>query len=288
MISFLRKVGLEIINLLFNNKVFFKALKSLNLVDAIFCVYPASERIARHFAFKSRLNKNTWTPFVIGFALQQSKITLTFAIAATEILIRNTTESDNLRHFNQKMSDIKNNVGAESVHYAGILPSYMKQRGVDRTEVEQLATVEAVVQAVKISCSDKKILSIVVLGHRGYIGSNVLSSLISEGFSVSGVEKGEIFYPPKGKYLVVNITSPDAIISHMDKFTSENTCVLNEVYPAPTGDILKKLKNTTFSCEHIVGVEAKCYPAFPGDYKGGIPCCGYVPGSSGKIIIKTL
>lgn len=284
--GFIMKIGLEMVNLLFNNGVFFYILKRLNLIDQVFCVYPASENYAKRFAFSLRLLLNKWTPFVIGFSVHEGRIGLTFAISAIDSEIKDPIQGDNLKAMNKSMEEICKKVGATSIHYAGIIPSYLRQRGVERDEIEQRVTVVAVMEAVKELSIKHNLKTIVLIGSGGYIGGSVAKVLSEEGYSVIGVEKGETYTTPDQIHMVLNISEPYAISSHIEKF-NHSTILLNEVYPAPSNGLLASIKKSGAEVWHIVGLEGKMFPSLGGDYHGAIPCCGGFEGQS-KVVIKKI
>jgi nucleoside-diphosphate-sugar epimerase len=128
---------------------------------------------------------------------------------------------------------------------------------------------------------------VIVLGSKGYIGKQVICKLREFGITVIGVDAGESYVTPEVEHIVLNIALPEAVNYHIGNF-NEKTILLNEVYPAPTGAVLKAISVRNTTVIHIVGVRAKAFPAFPREYRGGVPCCGAIPGLPLQVLLKQI
>lgn len=284
--SFFIKVGLELVNLLFNNRFFFWVCRKFGLIQSVFCAYPASEKYSRYFSFRFRQARITWVPYMIGVAKQRSGLTLMFAVGATESEITDRNQGDNLFLLNERMELIREKTGAKSNHFAGVFPSYLSQRGIRRDQVEQRVTVDAVTKSVRNVDPDHKIKKVILLGCRGYIGSQVMEKLKVE-YDVLGVEKGEQYRPPAEKHIVLNISVPYAIKDHLESFNG-NTVIVNEVYPAPHKHLLKAIKDKGAQIFHIAGIRATMIPSLPGDYGGAMPCCGGIEDHHNEVVMREM
>lgn len=291
LMSFLRKVGIEVLNVFINNPLTFFVFKKFGIFQAVFVMYPANSSYADHFTFRWRQRRIKWTPFVIGmFKHPSGARTLSFAISSDENEIRASSSPDELRGLNEKALAIAEVIGAKTIHYAGILPGRMTFLRVPRPSVEREATKSAVVIAV-LSLQKKlnfpRDSKVILLGHKGYVGKEVFASLLGQGVDVVGVDVGDTFVVPEGMHIVLNVTKPEAINRYIDSF-NHNTVLLNEVYPAPHRDIITQIKENRARAFHIAGVKAEALPVFPASYKGAVPCCGAIPGEYYEIVFKEL
>jgi hypothetical protein len=290
-VPLLRKVGIEVVNVLVNNAITFFVFKKLGLFQAVFVMYPANASYADHFTFRWRQRRIKFTPFVIGmFTHPSGSRTLSFAISADENEIRASSSPDELRGLNDRTTAIADTIGAKTVHYAGIIPGRMNFLRVPRSPVEQEATKEQVVRAVasiKQKLDLLKVPKVILLGHKGYVGREVFATLLKQGVDVVGVDVGDTFFAPDEVHVVLNVTKPEAINRYIDHF-NRHTILLNEVYPAPHRDILKQIKERGVSAFHIAGVKSDAFPPFPAAYKGAVPCCGAIPGENYEIVFKEL
>lgn len=284
--SLLIKTLLEGVNLLFHNAVFHALCRRSGRVGSVFCVYPATARYADYFSFPFRRRKILWTPYLIGMARQKSSWTLVYGISAIESEILDPTQRDNLLQLNLRLQSIANATGARSIHYAGIVPSVMKQRDIPRDNVEQRVTVDAVLKAVRLIDPERRIGTLVLLGARGYIGACVMEKL-QGSYTLIGVEKGERYTAPQVPHIVLNISAPGALRTHLESF-NPHTVLINEVYPAPHRALLQEIKARGAHVHHIAGIRAAMFPSLPGDYQGAMPCCGGMENTDNEVVLRRL
>ena len=286
-----KKVFLECINALLNNRFAFWIVKRFGLFQAVFVVYPATSQYANYFSFQWRQKINVWTPWIVGIIKHPSGArTLTFAISADEGNIKSDTKASDLRHLHQVTKEVADKVGAKSIHFAGIIPGCLKYRKVSRQNTEQEATSIAVVKAIRslrTQVGHTPDAPVILLGYRGFIGREVMRRLTQINLSVRGVENGDGLVAPNIPHLVVNITMPEAINIHLENF-NEYSVLLNEVYPAPDMEILGRLHSKNVQVFHLAGVQAKAWPTFPSAYRGAVPCCGAIPTEHYEVILKKL
>lgn len=290
-IAFFRKLALEIINFPLNNRYVFELLGKFKSFDSVFIVYPASDRFAKHFAFVSRLRRNKWIPFIVGVAKHPNgSKTLILAISATNDEIMSPNQADNVSHMHERVDVIRQKLKAKTTHFAGTIPSILRRMLITRSEVERSATVYAVVKAIrelreKLSHTNEN--PVIIIGNAGYIGKDVFFKLKEQHRNVVGVEKGDKFQAPSIPHLVVNISAPEAIIDHIAS-CNQHTTILNEVYPAPSVSVRGALKQKGVKVFHINGVKAMAFPPFPGEYRGGLPCCGSIPGIEYEVLVTEM
>ncbi len=288
--TFFRKVALEVLNVIFFNRVALYVYRRLALVDAVFVMYPATAKYADHFTFRWRQRRIRWSPFLIGYVKHPNeKVSLMFAISATEAHIHEPSYGENVREMYASVDRVRERVNARTSHFAGTLPSVLNRLRVRRPNNEQRATVENVLKAVsriRSHYGHTSEVPVVIIGSNGYVGRVVAQTLAQEGVKVLGVDIGDEF-PSVARSLVLNISRPEAINGVLDVL-GEGKVLLNEVYPPPPSDIIEALKEKGVPTHHIVGVHAESVPPFPGAYHGGAPCCAALPGVDYHVLIKEL
>jgi hypothetical protein len=276
---FWKKMVLELVNITLNNRIAFACMKRFNLFQAVFVMYPATSFFADHFTFSWRQRKITWKPFITGFIKHPSgALTLCFAISATEDDIHASSNADFVRVMYEEVKKTQKLVGAKTNHLAGTLPSRLAYLRTKRENNEQKSTAVNVVNAILRFRKNFNHAhnSVILLGYRGFVGREVTLLLEKYRISVEGVELGDTFVAPATPHLVVNITRPEALNPHVSSL-NKFSMVLNEVYPEPHQDVVSSIKELGAHVSHIAGVKAFAFPAFPGAYKGAVPCCAALP-----------
>lgn len=294
-----RRLTLEVLNLLFNHDVVFAAVGILNkkfhFLESIFLVYPANRKYASAYVYEFRRIKVEWSPWLSGLLIQNGKLTLMFSISATNREFDDSKNEQNLRDIAKRMEEIKNSLGANRKTFAGILPGILYAKRILREAPEAELTAEAVVQAISLVKVSEGLhnVPVIILGGRGFIGRRVLRLLggISEKVIsidlVEGKTKQELWpaHLTGEKVLVINISVNNAIRDYLHLMWP-GTVVLNEVYPEPDKDVIEVLTVNSCKCYHVVGVNAFALPSFPAMYKGAVPCCAAWPSLEMKVVVK--
>lgn len=297
--SLLRKILLELINLIFNNSFGLGLLGRFKLFDTIFVMYPADQTFADHYTFKTRQGFIKWRPFIVGKITHPSGArTLMFAISAHVDGRDSGYDPNDLRRLHDRTEELEKLTQAATTHFAGTLPgrlaSLKVRRGKTSRGVEQQATVENVVKAVEETQGTNTHL-VVILGSKGYVGRNVTEFLSErsrfevlavdvDGMYVGGKRISDEYVAPEVPHLIVNITRPEAINPYIDEM-GDTTVVLNEVYPAPHPDVVASMKERGVKVYHIAGVKASVWPPFPNAYQGAVPCCAAIPGVAYEVVV---
>lgn len=286
-----KKILLECVNALLNNRLAFWMFKRLGLFQAVFVIYPATSQYANYFSFQWRQEINVWEPWIVGIIKHPSGArTFSFAISSNEGDIKSDAKASDLRHLHQVTKKLAEKIGANSIHFAGIIPGCLKYRRVSRPNTEQEATSIAVVKAIqslRAQLGHTSDALVVLLGYKGFVGREVMRRLTQMNLAVSGVEKDDKLIAPNVPHLVVNITMPEAINTHIENL-NEHSVLLNEVYPAPDRKVLEHLHSKKVQVYHLAGVRAKTWPTFQGAYHGAVPCCGAIPSEHYDVILKKL
>ncbi|MEN9552163.1 MAG: hypothetical protein RI935_540 [Candidatus Parcubacteria bacterium] len=299
--TFVTKILLEVVNLLFNNQGGLRLLGWLKLFDAVFVMYPADQTFADHYTFKTRQRFIKWKPFIVGMiTLPSGARTLMFAISAHVDGRDPDYDANDLRDLHARTESLKGLLRAKSTHFAGTLPgrlSHLRVRRGDCQGIEQKATVKNVVTAVE-ETRHTRCCPIVILGAKGYVGRKVTECLSEEkrlkvfavdtdGVYEDGVLVADEYEGRDDPHLILNITRPEAINPYIEKM-GKKTVVLNEVYPAPHPDVVASMKERGVTVYHIAGVKASVWPPFPSAYQGAVPCCAALPQENYKVLVIEL
>ena len=285
--SHTRRLFVEALNVFFNHDWIFwligLANKKLGLIESVFLVYPANDEYGLAYAYRKRLRRNEWIPWLVGFFWQNGKIGIKFAISAHNGQFRDPANKEKLRDVVNRMEKIKNLFQAKRKTFAGILPGVLFSLRMLREMHEAKVTVKVVLKAierVKALEGLARDTPIIVLGGRGFIGRKVVAALPKGnvyGVDIVGDEGGNwpIFLLGKPA-LLVNISLNSVLTDYLGLLWP-GVVVINEVYPEPSLETASRLRDIGCPCYHIVGVEGGAFPSFPRGYQGGIPCCAAWP-----------
>lgn len=263
-------------------------------VQNVFLLYPAHPKYASAYVYDWHRRMIKWKPALVGCYYQEGKFGLTFGVSATEEDYRSELNQPLLKSLEQQMESIRTIIGAETKTYAGILPSLLYNRGFRHEHTEKLNTIALVRKALRLVEESQGLADtpVVVLGGRGYIGTDLLIQVDSRHWIAVDQQDqasfSSIVAPYSGRPLILlNLTRQGILQKYIPLLWSQ-CLILNEVYPEPSRQELEMLRDKKVHCYHIVGVRAKAWPAFPRAYRGGIPCCAALDTNSGDLIIKLL
>ena len=288
-----KKILLEVINIMFGNRLAFFVAKKARLFDAVFVMYPATLMFADHYTFRWRQQRIAWRPWITGIIKHPSgKRTLQFAISATEAQLLSMDHADDMRSLYERTVRIQEMVGASTNHFAGIIPGRFLHLRVKRDKNELMATATNVVKAILALRREErhaKRNAVVILGARGYVGREVVKNLEGEKIPVVAVDIGDVYTKPIDRHIIVNITRPEGINEYIsENYLDKSAIILNEVYPAPHPSIVSDIKALGAKVFHIAGVEAICIPKFPSAYVSAVPCCAALPTEEYKVVAVPL
>jgi len=284
--AFARRTGIILLNLLFNNRLFYKTLgwlnKHLDFLSSVFVAYPASEEYAEAYFASALKPKIKWSPTPCALLYQNGKWTLGFGISSSERDFRDPSNEENLRALVERTEYIRKTVKADHKTFAGILPGILHRRELLEDATEAKVTVRVLLKAIK-DVQGREDMSpgvpLIVLGGRGYIGSRLMQELPKKHtYSVDKSCPGDN-WPNQlegQNALLINVANRTALQQYLDRVWSGLT-LLNEVYPEPQPRVIDAFTRLGNSVYHVVGVEAHAYPRFPKAYAGGIPCCAARP-----------
>lgn len=282
----MRHAAVQIIYYLFHRRGVFEFIGRLNrrwnFLSTIFVMYPATDEYANAYVPLDALPIMKWTPYLVGFFVQNGKVGLKFVISSTEADFRNRDNIKKLEHMVKYAQAIQMLVGAKQISYSGILPGILNEYRLIRRSIEAKVTVEAVIRAEKLLRERTKLSDdtpVVLLGGAGFIGRRVARGMsgkrvhIADPILAANTDRCGWVEMFKGRStIILNIANKEALANCVELLWPE-AIVLNEVYPEPNKKTISSIKLKGCPLYHIVGLKAFSFPSFPKAYKGGIPCC---------------
>lgn len=262
----------------------------------IFLLYPAHPKYASAYVYEWHRKLIKWRPALVGCYNQNGQWGLTFGVSSTEEDYKSEHNASNLQALEQKMESLRLTIGATTKTYAGILPSTLFKNGCRLNEhTEKQNTIILVCRAISMVLESQCLpqqTPVLVLGGRGYIGTDLMQSEQRWRWLCVDQQDEDSFDQIcddfKGKPLIVlNLSRQGVLRDYLFKLWQQ-CIVLNEVYPEPSKEEVRLLADRGILCYHIVGMRAEAWPAFPRAYQGGIPCCAAISAKSGEAIIKLL
>jgi hypothetical protein len=297
--SHIRRTAIEVLNIFINHDWVFGLIGLLNrrlgIIESVFLVYPAAKEFGLWFAYPFRLRRNQWDPWPTGLLFQNGRLIAMFAISANNERCASQDNIGKLVQVAERMERLRQLLGAKRKTFAGILPGVLLCRRIIREAPEADLTAAAVLQAVEEVRAKESLAAdapIVVLGGKGFIGRRVMKGLDkSTALSIDLTDGQSNKDWPKSlndrRIIVLNIASKDSIAGYFDAICP-GTVLVNEAYPGPGPDVLKKLSEKGCRCYHIVGVEAGAFPSFPFEYQDAIPCCAAWFSTEMKVVVRRL
>ena len=281
-IGFARRTGIVLLNLLFNHRLFYRALGWLNerfdFLASVFVAYPASAKYAKYYFSPSINQKFEWSPALCALLHQNGKWTLGFGISSLEQDFHDSSNEEDLQALVERTEHIRKAVGADHKTFSGILPGVLHRRGILEDATEAKVTARVVLKAIQLVEQKENLSSdvpLIVLGGRGYIGSRLVQALPNQRLHSVDKSRSDDTWPTylKGqRALLINVANRTALQQYLGRVWSGLT-LLNEVYPEPKPQEIEAFTQHGNSAYHVVGLKASAYPKFPKAYAGGIPCC---------------
>jgi len=293
----LRKCLVFCLIVLFSNPLSLFVLGVLNRVlfrpiQSIFICYPASPKYTKKYFFRFLIPFTKYCPVIVGFFIQSRRIGIICGISAIEEDFERQTYLNILHKYSFYYSNI---LGVKTVNYSGILPTVLRRTNLitpeDLRQRSKLVGDVLVKSERKISEQHnlKSVVPIILLGGKGSVGKATHNCFNSLNRNIIVVDKGDKF--PKeltGKEVVlIDVARKGVLETYIDEFWT-GMIVINETYPEPKEEVIKKLRELQIPIYHIVGVKAQAYPSFPHAYHGGIPCCAMNPSPNFEVLVKRL
>ncbi len=290
-----RRIYVIILNFLFGHDFVFLIIglifRTVGMpIKSAFLLYPGHRKYSEAYVYKWYRNQMQWKPRLIGFLWQNGRLSLTFAISACDKDIWSDS-GVNLQKTYDRIKHIKEKLGADQMSFAGILPGVLMAKDIMTHSIERDVTVPSVIKAIDMVKKRENMPAdtvIIVLGANGFIGQPIVQALRnnSDMGAVLSLDlgSGDEFSRLKiESAIILNVTKKGGLRNYIPNM-HPGMLVLNEVYPPPHRNVVKKIKATGAKIFHINGIKGGAFPAFPHDYAGGIPCCaGHIPEKADEI-----
>jgi hypothetical protein len=281
----LRRIAIVLLSALCRTWIPFILLGALNrvfptLVSVFFC-YAGNARYATHYSYPSCRSFLLWFPSTIGVFRQGRRWGLICATPITEAEFTDPNNAQNFDRLLRRLLRIKMLLGVEQLSFAGILPTILRRMGskcvadLDRDRTSEV--VRRAVHEVRRKHFVGRQHTVVLLGGAGRIGQAVHKRLKADGIEIAIIDSA---IPTTAAFnrlsavsmILVDVSRHGVIQRHIHELP-EDTVVLNEVFPEPSRDAVRELKNRNISAYHIAGVRAEVYPSLPHGYQNAVPCC---------------
>jgi len=286
-------------HLIVHNRAFLRLIGWLNrrwhFLSTLFVMYPATEEYTRAYGPKRMWHIMRWSPWLVGFYVQDGTVGLSAVISSTEGDFRDPANLTNLRGMADESRAICDLVGASQLSFAGILPGVLNSHRIIKGSVEAKVAVEAVAkaeEALRASLGLTCDTPIVLLGANGFIGRRIARRLSARVLYM--VDPTLHPHGSDGRWqeirgrrtIVLNVATARALRDIAEKLWPE-AIVLNEAYPEPDAETVAALQAMGCAVYHIAGLRGLSFPPFPKAYRGGIPsCAGHVSSSMRPVILN--
>ncbi len=296
----LRRCGLTALNLLLMRGAVLRLVGLLNrrwgFLHTVFVAYPAGPAFADAYSYPQQREGIRWRPWLCGVFRQGGRWGMITAVSSTDEDFLDPGNEDNLRALFRRAEHLRRQLHAPRKTFAGILPGLLCGRRIVRQCPEADLTVDALCQAeaaVRRELGYPDDAPLIVIGGRGFIGRRLVRRFRDRpvySVDVNG-KGGEAQRWPdhlRGTpAILINAARPGALQEYLPRFWP-GLALVNEVYPAPGDDDLAILRTVGAPAFHVVGVEAASFPPFPGEYRGGIPCCAAMPQDGLQVLLRRL
>jgi hypothetical protein len=288
----LRKLAHIFLSELLSNDVGFFLLGLVNRIflrgriNTVFLYYPVNKRYLRSVTFDWYAVRFRWRPIFVGVFFHRGSGGIICAVSADEGDFLDPENAPKLRQVHDRLKRIASYVGAQTVSYAGILPSVLEKRGIHRDAVEAGRTVHWVLEAVDLVIKEAGLgpeAPIIVLGAAGFVGKRVVQRLrassrrpiveIDPAHPDTNCRGADALWELHGApALLLNVSRNRVIAEYADRLWG-GLVILNEVYPEADAHTLDHLRQKSVRYFHLQGVDGFAIPRFPQAYSGAIPCC---------------
>lgn len=292
----LRRFGVRALNIVINRPGVFWLIgwanKRLRVLETVFVAYPASEKYARAYVHPSNFEKLRWSPWLVGAFRQDGKWGLMFVVSSTERDFGDEDNTNNLADLVERTERMRQLLGASQKSFAGILPGVLFARRILRDTVEADVTVKAVAQAerqVREKMGYEADVPVLILGALGFIGRRLAAYMSDRDVVLIDIHGGDPWpeHLRGQNAIAINATRRGALDSYTGLWWPE-LVLLNEIYPEPRREVVAQIGYMGAVAFHVVGVEARSFPPFPGAYAGGIPCCAARQTDAMRTIVRRL
>jgi hypothetical protein len=264
-------------------------------VSVFFC-YAGNTWYASHYSYPSFRRFLLWFPSTIGVFRQGKRWGLICAAPVTEAEFTDPRNAQDLSRLLCRMLRIKMLLGVDQLSLAGILPTILRGRYSRTTgDIEHDRTPEVVRRAVH-EVRGKHFMNrhhnVVLLGGAGRIGRAIHERLKADGLELVIIDSTMPTAPAfkdlgPVSMILVDVSRHGVLQRYIDELP-EGTVILNEVFPEPSRDVIKRLKSRNIAMYHIAGVKAVVYPSLPQGYRNALPCCAIHSDEIGELVLTRI
>jgi hypothetical protein len=297
-----KQIFSHLFNATFNHDVVFKGLGLINqkigFIEVIYCGYPSNKKYLAEYdsKIKGQVEKYKYRPYLAGFYIQNKRLGFKFFISATEEEFSKGEGLIQLSQVEKRVREIKHFLNAKEQSFAGIVSGLLYRNGHITESSERDKVVRCVVKGIEkvreLEGYDKNV-PIIILGAKGYIGSEVAKGLQNRKLYLLDINKDEKVssdWPAElagTKAIMVNISRKHQL-KHYAPLVWKELVLLNEVYPEPNQEELALYEKKGGHVYHLSGVKGWSAPSFPGGYENAIPCSASWSSIDIDIVVKKL
>jgi hypothetical protein len=261
---------------------------------SVFFCYAGNARYAKYYSYRSCKRFLLWFPTPIGIFRQGQRWGLICATPVTEAEFSDPKNTADLRKLLRRLLRIKMLLGVQQLSFAGILPNVLRPMcpdavyDLDRTS----EVVRRAVHHVRREHFGDRHHNVVLLGGAGRIGRAVRDRLRADGVDAIVIDSAlpaAITFKDLGAsgMLLVDVSRYGVIQRHIPELP-QGTVILNEVFPEPSREVVKELKNRNIAAYHLAGVKAEVYPSLPLGYRNAVPCCAIHSDDIGEPVLTRI
>jgi hypothetical protein len=296
----LRRIAIVVLSAVSRTYLPFVLMGVLNrafptFVSVFFC-YAGDTRYATHYSYPVCRPFLLWFPSVIGVFRQGRRWGLICAAPVTEAEFTDPKNARSLGQLLHRMLRIKMLLRVERLSFAGILPNVLRGRypqSISNEERDRTPeVVRRAVHEVRKKHFAKKDHKVVLLGGAGRIGRAVYGCLKADNIDLAVIDSAVTTAPTfkdlgPASLILVDVSRPGVIQRYIQELPA-GTVVLNEVFPEPSRDVVKQLKDRNIVAYHIAGVKAEVYPSLPHGYRNAVPCCAIHSDEIGELVLTRI
>ena len=297
-----KQIFSHVFNATFNHDAVFKGLgfvnQKLGFIEVVYCGYSSNKKYLSEYdsKIKGQVEKYKFRPYLAGFYVQNLRLGFKFFISATEEEFATGTGLEQLSLVEKRIREIRLFLKAKEQSFAGIVSGLLYKNGYIEASSERDKVVSCVVKGIDrvitLEGYDKRV-PIIILGAKGYIGSEVAKQLQGRTLYLLDIHNDEKVSPDwpteitGKKAILVNISRKHQL-KHYATLAWKKLVLLNEVYPEPSQEELGLYKEKGGNVYHLSGVKGWSAPSFPGGYQNAIPCSASWSSSDIDIVVKQL
>lgn len=202
------------------------------------------------------------------------------ASPVTEAEFLDPANRENFQRLQQRLTKIARLMRVDVINVAGILPGVLAKTSELSVNDSRPVVVSAVTVAVERMLTDhlpSGTRDVIVIGGAGHLGRSVAENLRDHGLLCHVVDpNAQTDVLPESlrehPCLLVDIAWKGAIAQYIQQMWP-GIVVLNEVFPCPSGRLVRQMAAQGVQVFHLAGVAGLIFPPLPHGYENAVPCC---------------